>query len=350
MFLLVDCNNFFASCELVANPALRNVPVVVLSNNGGIVVARSKEAKALGVPMGAAAFQYEYLFRKFDMHVTPANFSLYREISHQVMAVILDVFPEAEIASVDEAFIWDKERVTGEIAHQLKREIFQKAHICVSAGIGQTKTLAKAAVFFAKTREDGVFEINNSHLALVPIEEVWGIGSRLSEQMRKHGIFTAEGLASLPEYYLRSKFSVFVLRTAMELQGKVCFPLQQQESSRKSISTARSLRVPLYTLEELEPVLKVYVADVVDELQSERKTVQKMCVFLATSPFSNEEYYENSACFRFPESTADLAIVTDAALNLLRGIYERPLAYKKIGVTLFELVPESELQFDFWAK
>lgn len=349
MIVLVDCNNFFASCEMVANPSLRGKPIVVVSGTGGIVLARSQEAKALGIPMGACSFKYEDLFRKAAVHVMPCNFHLYSSLSAQVMETLRGFSPDIEEYSIDEAFLIYNE-ASFDWAKSVRKKVFQNTKIPVSVGIGKTKVLAKAAVYFAKKSPDGVCEITDEHLAALPVEEIWGVGANTARRLHELGIYTAEELKNKHDYFLRKELSVHGLSLAMELRGVSCMPLAEGYSRHKSISTARALKKVAYTCSELEDVAANYVKKVVATLREEQQSAQRLTVFIATSPFGSGEKYYNESTFSFSEPTSYLPELTLRAKELVRQIFCEGYAYKKVGVILSELLPEEVIQYDLFNR
>lgn len=347
MYILVDCNNFFASCEIIANPQLRGKPLVVLSNIGGIVLARSNEAKALGIPMGACAFRYETLFKKAAVHVALVNFSLYSSCSKQVMQVLESFGFDMQVYSIDEAFLW-YEKADLALATEIKQAVFAATKVPVSVGIGKTKTQAKAAVHFAK-KGSGAFVLEEKHLQEFPIEEIWGVGARTAEKLHSMQVYTAQDFIALPDYLIKQELSVFGLRMALELRGIACSRIDDVGSMPQSISTARALKKVVYTYEELEKVALEYVKRVVQELRENEQRAKKLTLFIATSPFGTGEKYYNEKSYTFPEAASSTPPFLFRVQELLRAIFQEGYAYKKLGVILSDLVSEEEVQYDLFA-
>jgi len=351
MLALVDCNNFFASCEKAANPRLKDKPVVVLSGNGGIVVARSKEAKALGIKMGAPAFECEALFKKYNVVVACSNFALYGEISRQVMATLKSFGYETQVYSVDEAFLKVGSFSLDE-AYEMKREVFRRTKIDVSIGIAPTKTLCKAANYFAKIKPElfGVMLMDNIEQSLqeLPIEEVWGIGKQLADRLKRRSIYTAWDLAELSDEFIRKQLSVIGLRLALELRGVNCLGFEEMREPKKSISMARSFKKPLATYEEIAQMLASYTAEVAEELREEKQLAMHLSVWISTNPFGKEEHYENSSSIFLAEPSSFTPELIEKADILLQEIFRPGLIYKKVGVMVSSLASENEVQKDLF--
>ncbi|MDB6081865.1 MAG: Protein umuC [Chlamydiia bacterium] len=345
---LIDCNNFFVSCERACNPKLEGKPVVVVSSTDGvgIVLARSQEAKKLQIPMGAPTFQCEAIFKKYGVSVLPCQFSLYAALSHQVMELLKEFSPDVEVYSVDEAFI-SLDRVSEEMAFEIKQRILDVTKIPVSIGIAKTKTLCKAATFFAK-KGSGVCFMQEEYLKELPIEEIWGIGRKLSERLRKKSIFTAFEFMQLSDDLLKREFSVVGLRTALELRGVPCFSSFEGGEARKSISTARAFKKPLTSQESIARVLASYTANIALELRQEKKLASMISVWLQTNLYGIGEKYADAASYVFTEPTAYTPAFVDQAKKLLQSIYKEGLTYKKVGVMLSNFVSENEAQLDLF--
>ncbi len=357
MLLLVDCNNFFASCERIANPKLIGRPIVVLSRNNGIIVARSEEAKALQIPMGGAAFAYEAIFKKYNVYVASSHFSLYKTISRQVMEVLCTFSQTLEIYSIDEAFLkvetHDPLLLTA-LACKIRSEVLQKTKVAVSIGVAKTKTLSKAANYFAKKDPTGVQVINEfereAFLERMPIEEVWGIGSKLSQRLKKRSVYTALDFVQKSDYWLRKELSVMGLRIAWELRGVVCYEVAERAEPNKSVSTARSFSSRLTALHDIAAVLEHYTIDVVQEITDNNQLATAITVFLATSFFGTEEKYANQASIILPEPSNSIPYLIEHAKRLLASIYQEGFQYKKVGIMLSRLVPVGLIQQDLFCR
>ena len=349
MLLLVDCNNFFVSCERVKNPKLQNVPVVVLSGNNGIILARSQCAKALGIPMGAPRFQCEDIIRKYSVVTLTCNFSLYSMLSKKVMETLSNFSPTSEVYSIDEAFL-SMDKLSYDEAFLIQKTVMEKTGIPVSLGGGKTKTLAKAATYFAKKDPTlhGVYFIEEADLKRLPCEEVWGIGPHMAERLRKKSIYTAQDLVEKSDYFLAKELSVIGLRTALELRGQMTLRCQEKPEPHQSISTGRSFKKPLFTYEDIAQMLANYTADIALDLRKEGQLASTISVWLCTSFFGKGEKYANSASHHFCEPTAYTPTLIHEAKELLRTIYQEGYAYKKVGVLLSDLHHDGMVQQDLF--
>lgn len=358
-FALVDCNNFYASCERVFNPRLIGKPVVVLSNNDGCVIARSEEAKSLGVEMGASAFQNEALFRRHNVQVLSSNYALYGDMSARVMATLRTMAPSMEIYSIDEAFL-GLEPWQGE-AHgrELRAKVRQWTGIPVSVGIASTKTLAKLASRIAKKTASlqGVFDLTaesdpDAVLARVPCGDVWGIGRRLAARLSANGIQTALDLKRVDMAWIRKELGVMGERTARELNGISCLTLEEVPDPQKGITTARSFGQPLEAFEELEQALATFAAGAAETLRGGGQLAGRIQVHLETSPFQPDRMQ----CYpvaqaALPVPTCHTPELIAAASALLRRIYRPGCRYRKVGVFLTDLCSEATVQLSlFGAK
>jgi DNA polymerase V len=266
-FALVDCNNFYASCERVFDPTLAGRAVVVLSNNDGCIIARSEEAKALGIRMGQPLFECRDLIARHGVHVFSSNFGLYGDLSRRVMETLASFTPDMEVYSIDEAFL-DLAGIPGDpaaYAGTIRRTVQQWVGIPVSIGIGPSKTLAKAAAKAAKKHPGGggvrdVAGREEETLAGSGVEDVWGVGRRYAKLLRSHGILTALDLRNAPDAWVKKHMTVAGLRTVLELRGTSCLPLEDAEPPRKAILCSRSFGRKVYRIEELEEAAAAYAA------------------------------------------------------------------------------------------
>ena len=355
LYFLIDCNQFYVSCEQLFNPSLRNHPVVVLSNNDGCVVSRSREAKALNIPMGAPAYQYRDLFKRENVHVCSSNYTLYGDLSQRVMRVLSQFSEEMEEYSIDEAFLLIETSDPLSLAHEIRQRVLQWTGIPVSIGIGPTKTLAKVANDIAKKNSltkgiTGLYkkeEIDSILEKLAP-EEIWGIGPRLSRALQKEGVFNAKTFKDLPDHWISQRFSVVLLRTAWELRGISCLQLQEVSDLRKSIIRSRSFGYRVTALEELSEALCSYADDALQMLRSEKLLPSFFTVFLTTSRFI-EEAYSQSCTMTLPEPTHYTPTICKLAKQALSSIYKKGFLYKKTGIILGGLVPEHSFQADLFS-
>ena len=337
---LIDCNNFYASCERVFDPSLENVPVVVLSNNDGCAVARSNEAKALGIKMGEAFFKIRDLCRWHGVRVFSSNYELYGDMSRRVTSVIRRYAPAIEVYSIDESFLLlDGMADLHEFGNQLCKTVYQWTGIPVSIGIGQTKTLAKLANRVAKKSKAGCLVAEPDMLPQVAIEDVWGIGSRWGKKLREIGMRTAEDLTHANPAIVRRLGGVQLERTLRELQGWYCWDMEDPEP-KQNICSSRSFGKPVTNLSEMEEAVTSYVMSAVWKMRSEGSQATGIQTFINTNYFKeNEPQHHDSRTSNFPEATDDLLRINQEALRLLRLVYREGYAYKKAGILLLGLQP-----------
>lgn len=354
---LVDCNNFFVSCERLFNPKLHGKPVVVLSNNDGCIVARSQEAKALGIPMGAPHFQWKDFFERQGVIVLSSNFSLYGDISHRVMQTLAHFNPELEIYSVDEAFLQLTDKEPLEHCRLIRQKVLQWTGIPVSIGIARTKTRAKLANHLAKKTPslEGVCFPSEEELSALyqnlPVEEIWGIGRRLAEYLRTKGVYSISQLCAKPDQWLRRHLTVIGQRTVWELKGTPCLQIDQVAESKQSIMTSRSFGRPILEESELLESVCAYAARGAEKLREEKSRACWLQVMIFTSPHQAEkERYKNQALLTFSEPTSYTPTLLSHATKGLKSIFKQGYVYKKAGVLLGGLVPEKCYQQDLFQR
>lgn len=346
IFALVDCNNFYASCERVFAPKLKDKPIVILSNNDGCVIARSNEAKALGIPMGAPYFKYKKICMDNKIAVFSSNYQLYGDMSGRVMTSLKELAPELEIYSVDEAFLKLDDLSNNDLntyALSIKRKIGQWTGVPVSIGIGPTKTLAKLANLMAKKSNSGVFDLRDEAICQevlnnLKVGEVWGVGKNIATRLNGLGIITAADLKSQDSKYIRKIFGVVGERIVLELRGIVCFSLNTNPPPKQTIITSRSFSKPVTALVELEEAISDYAARACEKMRSQQSRAQGINVFIQTNPHQDQEaFYQNSLNFFFDEAIDDTRLVIKAAKELVSSLYREGLRYKKVGITLLDL-------------
>ncbi|KGF73849.1 SOS mutagenesis and repair protein UmuC [Neosynechococcus sphagnicola sy1] len=352
MFALVDCNNFYVSCERVFNPKLWGQPVVVLSNNDGCVVARSPEAKALGIKMGVPVFQIQPLIQKHQIQVFSSNYALYGDMSQRVMMLLEQFAPEMEIYSIDEAFL-DlpfRHRDLTAYGQEIRRKILQWTGIPVSVGIGCTKSLAKIANRVAKksSTANGVFDISSCSdpdevLAATEVEDIWGIGRRYSKWLRSVGIETAFQLRDSDPALIRQKMGVVGIRLLQELQGESCLPLDLCPMPKQETCVSRSFGRPIETLPELKEAIALYTSKAAEKLRRQQQAATILMVFARTSLFQ-EHPYSNSTTLTLPVVTNLTPELLGFALQGAEVVYCPGQRYKKAGVMMMGLVPEHQRQ------
>ena len=354
MFALIDCNNFYASCERLFRPDLKNRPVIVLSNNDGCAVARSNEAKALGIRMGEPFFKIKHLCRENDVAVFSSNYTLYGDLSARVMSIIEDKWTDVEIYSIDEAFLnltTMNEKNISAFCESLQKTILKHTGIPTSIGIGKTKTLAKAANFAAKKiYKIPVFNIfDNPHLLKeIPIDEVWGVGRRWAVKLASQGITTASDLALADIGQIRKKFNIVLQRTALELRGMACLELEEIEP-KKSIMSSKSFGQMQTKLFDLECAISSHVARAWEKLRKQKLAVSYLSVFVRSNRFREDlKQYSNSIGFKLITPSDNLMELTHFAKLCLKQIYKENIEYKKVGVLFDGLIPKDIKQKDLF--
>lgn len=359
---LVDCNNFYVSCERVFNPRLANRPVVVLSNNDGCAVARSNEAKALGVKMGTPWFTLKDLARREGMVACSSNYALYADMSNRVMSILAHYSPRLEVYSIDECFL----DLTGDPAGDLQpcgREIRERVRqwtgLPVCVGIAPTKTLAKLANHIAKKhpRFNGVCDLiampaeeKEQWFSTLEVGEVWGVGRRLTPKLAELGIRSVLDLRQANPSLLRSRFSVMMEKTNRELNGTVCIEMEELSPPRKQIVSSRSFGAPVPDLQSLEESVSLHASRAAEKLRRQNSCAGYVQVFIQTSPFNPRmPYYGNSMTLALAPPTDDTMHIAKAALQGLKRIYREGFHYQKAGVMLSEITPPSDVQPDLFA-
>jgi DNA polymerase V len=343
VFALVDCNNFYVSCERLFRPELNGKPVVVLSNNDGCIVARSNEAKLLGIPMGAPLFQFKSMIVRHNVQVFSSNYALYGDLSCRVMDVLRQMEGDVEVYSIDEAFLslpvnkgWDR----GRYAEELRERVRKHVGIPVSIGIATTKTLAKIANRISKkdARAHGVFDlVDNSQtdtiLSQIEVNDVWGIGKRSTEKLHKRGIYTALDLKRADETWIRKALTVVGSRTVMELNDIPCIALQNAPACPKSIVTSRTFGHPVTDLDNLREAVISYTSIAAEKLRKQGVEAETLNVFITTGPFA-QQYYSNNQTITLPRPTSSTPKLITAALHCLKSLYRSGYSYRKGGIML----------------
>ena len=346
VFALVDCNNFYASCEKLFRPDLADTPVVVLSNNDGCVVARSKEAKALGIKMGIPIFKIQAQIRQHGIQVFSSNYSLYADMSDRVMRTLEDMAPKVEIYSIDEAFL-DLTGIQSAISlvdfgQQVKHTIDRWIGIAVCVGIAPTKTLAKLANHAAKKypSTQGVVDLTDRNrqrklLALTPVEDIWGVGRRLSVRLQAIGINTALDLANTSAKLIRQQFSLVLERTVRELNGESCIALEQIPATKKQIICSRSFGARVTSLVQMRQAVCQHATRAAEKLRKERQQAKLLSVFIRTSPYQNNTpQYSNALTAELPRPSNDTRDLIQLSIRLLDQLWRDGYDYAKAGVVL----------------
>ena len=349
MFALIDCNNFYVSCERVFNPKLNKKPVVVLSNNDGCAISRSNEAKALGIPMGAPAFKYEKVFRKNNVQVFSSNFPLYGDMSSRVMSILSKFTPNIEIYSIDEAFLkfdgfekYDLESY----CEKIKDTVFKWTGIPISIGIAPTKSLAKVSNRIAKkfpNQTKGVYLINSEEkrikaLKWLKIEDVWGIGFKHAERLKNIKVNNAHDFISLPDNWVRKKMSVVGLRLKKELESRSVLGLEEVRSPKKAIATTRSFEGTITNYEKIKERISTFAVCCAEKLRSQNSNCNSIYVFVRSNKFQkNKPQYRNGILITLPFSTNSNMVISKYAIQGLKKIFKAGINYKKAGTIVMGL-------------
>ncbi|SOB75361.1 DNA polymerase V [Marinobacter sp. LV10R510-11A] len=362
VFALVDCNNFYASCEKLFRPDLRDTPVIVLSNNDGCVVARSREAKALGIKMGVPVHHIRTEIRQYGIHLFSSNYTLYGDLSRRVMVTLEALAPRVDVYSIDEAFLdlTGIERVVSleSFGHQVKDTVVQDTGLPVCVGIAPTRTLAKLANYAAKKYQatKGVVDLTDTGrqrrlMALVAVAEVWGVGRKLSAKLQAMDITTALELADSDPSTLRNQFSVVLKRTIRELNGVACLPWEDVPQPKKQIMCSRSFGAPVRALFDLAEAVAQFAVQATEKLRKGEQYAGALMVFVRTNSFRTElQQYSNSASVKLITPTQDSRVIVQQVLSLLRQMYRTGYDYAKAGVMLSDLVNETAIQEDLFAS
>lgn len=358
MYALVDCNNFYASCERVFNPTLRHKPIVVLSNNDGCVVARSNEAKALGIPMGAPAFEYKQLFLQNQVQVFSSNYALYGDMSNRVTKILRKYTPDLEVYSIDESFLQFKGFENYDLIEYgklIREDVLKSTLIPTCIGIAPTKALTKVANRIAKKypQFNGVYAIDTDEkrikaLRWLDIEDVWGIGRQFAKKLKAKGVNKALDFTLLPDEYVRKEFTVVGLRLKKELEGISAIELDDVKT-KKNIATTRSFDKTYEDKSYLEERVATFAVTCSEKLRNQNSNCQIVTVFIFTNRFQEgkPQYYQSiNVTIPFPTNSS-IEIIKYAKIGL-DAIYKEGYAYKKAGVIVSGITPESEKQFNLF--
>ncbi|CDZ79370.1 DNA polymerase IV [Legionella massiliensis] len=354
MFALIDCNNFYASCERLFRPDLQDKPICILSNNDGCVIARSNEAKALGIKMGEPYFQVKALCKQHKVKIFSSNYTLYGDLSHRVMSVIQESWDAVEIYSIDEAFI-DLSSLPKDshdsFCLELQQRILRQTGIPTSIGIGPTKTLAKVANHICKKElKIPVFNITHQRewLKRIGVGDVWGIGRQWHKKLVGQGIYTAFDLAQMNAHLLKKQYNVVMMRTAMELQGRSCAELLVEEP-KQSIMSSKSFGGMQTEFEPIAEAISSHCARAWEKLRRQELVAQALFVFVQTNSFRDDlPQYCKSMHFKLINPSDDLSLLTKVSKLCLKKLYRSGYQYKKVGVCLEDLIPKNPRQLDIF--
>lgn len=350
LFALVDCNNFYVSCERVFDPSLIGKPVVVLSNNDGCIVARSKEVKALGISMSTPAFLQQDIFAKHGIISCSSNYALYGDMSRRVMRTLEMFSPDVQVYSIDEAFLLMEPHTAYEQCQSMRKTVLQHTGIPVSAGISFTKTLAKIANHCAKASKEGVFLMDNPEPILreLPVEEIWGVGRQIAAFLNSQGIVTAWQLRNADDSWIKKNLTVVVLRTAWELRGISCLNLEETPPPKKSIASSKSFGRSVSKWEELAEAISSYTTRAAEKMRRQKSLASSIGVYIESKRDFDKGTYINHSFMPLPQPTAYTPELIDCAKKLLKTIFRPGFQYKKVGVFLDGLVPSSCYQQDLF--
>lgn len=362
MFALVDCNNFYASCERIFQPQLEGKPIAILSNNDGCVIARSNEAKALGLPMGAPAFKYKHFFKTHQVRVFSSNYPLYGDMSGRIMSVLKQFTPKVEVYSIDEAFLqfegFDRYDL-GQYGMDVKKRVRKWTGMPVSIGVAPSKALAKVANKIAKKFSDktqGVYVIDSDEkrikaLKWTKIEDVWGIGNKHSKRLQLQNVHTAYDFTQLPDAWVRKEMSVVGLRLKKDLEGEATLLLEEGASSKKAIATTRSFDKNVTQLADLKERVSTFASLCAEKLRRQQSSCHLIYVFVRSNPFQkNQPQYRNGQMITLPFATHSSLRLSQSAVKVVEKLYRPGIQYKKAGVIVMGLVPSRERQLDLFSE
>lgn len=362
VYAMIDCNNFYASCERVFDPSLNGKPIAILSNNDGCVIARSQEAKDAGIPMGAAAFKFRDEFKARNVAVRSSNYALYGDMSHRVMEILQQLTHEIEIYSIDEAFAKISANIhpdLTEYGHIIRKTIFKWTGLPVSVGIAASKTLAKIANHTAKTHPEfnGVLNLcehsgTDIILEHTPLQEIWGIGRGLTLRLNRYGIHNALELKHTIQNktWVRKHLAVTGLRTVLELNGIPCIPFGEALPYRKGILTSRMFGKPLYELADIQEAVATYMSRAAEKLRSQNSVASVVYVVLIGDKYDNlKGKYKYSSGFPLNVPTAHTPTLICITQKITESLFLTGTKYKKAGVMLTGIIPNSEVQMDLFA-
>ena len=355
VFALIDCNNFYVSCERVFNPSLIDKPVVVLSNNDGCIISRSNEAKLLNIPMGAPLHLYRNIIDANRVKVYSSNYPLYGDMSNRVMTSLMALNSELEIYSIDEAFLkinkQDNSNIEGDIS-KIRRNILMWTGIPVSIGLGPTKTLAKIANSMAKKSENGIFNLDtedkqNKILRNINVEDIWGISRRWGSKLRMIGIGNALDLRDASANKIRQYLGVVVQRIVYELRGISCLDLDKV-LPKKNVMCSRSFGNPVNSKAIIKDFITEYAIRATEKVRQQNSRAQGIYTFLQTNRFRKEKQYSSGIMLGLDSPSCDTSIIIKLALRAIDQIYQSGYSYHKAGIMMLDLIPSEIHQQDLF--
>ena len=357
VFALCDCNSFYVSCERAFNPKLRRLPVIVLSNNDGCTISRSKEAKAIGIKMGEPLFKIRNLVKQHDVKVYSSNYTLYGEMSSRVMSILGEFTPEMEVYSIDEAFLSFRGFNLATLvtySEEIRRKVYQYTSIPISIGIGPTKVLAKLSNNLAKKNENGVFSFfhisdKEKMLKDFPISDVWGIGRKSAVKLKQCGIMSAYDLAHASPLMVRDKLTVVGSRIQSELNEVSCLSLEQVPKKKKQIVSSRSFGCLVRDIEQLNEAISNHASRIGEKLRQEGSVCSSFQVFLETNRFRHQDVqYNNAITINLPYPTNNTNALISYAIHGINHLFKEGLNFNKCGVIGMNLTPQNERQLDLF--
>lgn len=361
MFALADANNFYASCETLFRPDLRGKPIVVVSNNDGCVIARSAEAKKLGIKMGDPLFKFERYFRENGVQIFSSNYALYADMSQRMMSILGEMAPGQEIYSIDESFL-DATGIASympleEFGRQIRVRIRRETGLTVGVGFGPSKTLAKLANYAAKkwTQTNGVVDLSSPArqrklMALVDVSEVWGVGGRIGKRLQAMGINTVLDLAQANTGLIRKNFNVVLERTVRELNGESCIPLEDMPPPKSQIMTSKSFGQRVTELQDMQQAVVTYASRAAEKLREQGSKCCHISVFIATGRHGQDPQYSNSGSITCSYPTSDTRDIVAFAIRALDVIWRDGYRYAKAGVMLSDFFQSGIAQLDMFSE
>ncbi|MBN1337672.1 MAG: Y-family DNA polymerase [Bacteroidales bacterium] len=357
-FALVDCNNFYVSCERLFNPSLEGRPVIVLSNNDGCVISRSEEAKSIGIKMGMPAFTIPDIIEKHKVKVFSTNYTLYGDISHRIMNILSSLYPEIEIYSIDEAFILIRgmdDKALWKAGENIRKTILQWTGIPVSTGIGTTKTLAKAASHHVKNSggEKGVYVAGSGKeqdvfLQNLPVQKVWGVGEKYALFFQKNNIYNAYALKRADAFSVKNRLGVMGQRIVLELNGVCCYPLNNNPEEKKEVCLSRSFGKPIIRYDDLEAATVNYAGTIAGKLRKMELCAGDLLVFVMTGKYARGPQYVNYKIIHLPVPANNAPELIHYTIIALKQLFRDGYQYKKSGVIASGLVPAAGRQLEIW--
>lgn len=356
IYALVDCDNFYVSCERLFRPELQNKPVLVLSNNDGCIVSRSNEVKKLGTQMGTPYFKAYDLIKQHNISVFSSNYTLYADISNRIVKTLKKFSPNIEVYSIDEAFLTLKLSHSNytEYGKDMRERILHDVGIPTTIGIAYSKTLCKVATKIAKKNPqyEGVLSLldiegNDKYLEMVEVDDIWGVGRKYSVWLKSIGINSAKQLKYANRNTIRGKMTVQGLRTVLELNNIPCIPLETHTPDKKSITSSKSFGKKTDSLEDIQKALSIDVARAGEKLRSQNTVAGEISIFILTDPFKSE-HYSNMIKIKLPYKTSDSCVLIKYAMKGLKSIFKEGYIYKKCGAILTDISPKDDLQLNLF--